>query len=68
MAETAAGEDGSGASQGHEAVLQGRAQRRHGVAAGLGQLIKERDAVVGEADFPRARDTATADGTATEME
>jgi hypothetical protein len=46
------GEGGGVAGEGDEPILQGLAEGFEGIAAELGQLVEEEDAVVGEADPP----------------
>jgi len=55
------GVGGRGVGEGDEAVLQGLAEGFEGIAAELGQLVQEEDAVVGEADLSRAAEAAAAD-------
>jgi hypothetical protein len=55
------GEGRGRASESDDPVFQWLAEGLQGIAAELGQLIEEEDAVVGEADFSRARDAAAAD-------
>jgi hypothetical protein len=46
---------------GGNSLFQRLAQRLQGIAAELGQLVEEEDAVVGEAHLPRAGNAAAAD-------
>jgi hypothetical protein len=47
------GEGGGGACQRDDPVLQRLAEGLQGIAAELGQLIEEEDAMMGAADLPR---------------
>jgi hypothetical protein len=51
------GVSGDGAGEGDEPVLDGLAEGFEGIAAELGQLVQEEDAVVGEAHLSRAGET-----------
>jgi hypothetical protein len=55
------GDGGGGASERDDAVFQRLTEGRQGVTAELGQLVEEKDTVVGEAHLPRAGDAAAAD-------